>query len=116
MDIVVRVRKVLPSSSFFKRDGGEVVVNGFVGVLEGGQFERVMKFDVLGSDRWNQMRIVEGGLYEIQFDANSRESNGKWYTSLNCWYAKAVSSENGSGDSGTQTSASGSGGDDEPPF
>lgn len=42
---------------------------------------------VVMNDRIDQMNIQAGALYTVDVDAESREFNGKWYTTLTGWKA-----------------------------
>lgn len=50
-------------------------------------YPRKVAFTVFGEDRVNEMenRISEGMLVRVSFDLESREYNGRWYTSIRGW-------------------------------
>lgn len=101
MDITVKVIKVLDALRFAskKGDGTEVVKNRFVGETVLGQYPKRIAFSVIGEERYAQMGIVVGGQYNVSFDVESREWQGRWFTDCNAWKAVRVD------DSGSQNQA-----------
>lgn len=97
MDITVKVIKVLDALRFAskKGDGTEVVKNRFVGETVLGQYPKKIAFSVIGEERYAQMGIVVGGQYNVSFDVESREWQGKWFTDCNAWKAVRVDDSNG---------------------
>ena len=89
MEITVTIEKILEPQSFDKNDGTKMVRNSFVGKTNG-QYPKSMKFDVLKPETFEKMRLAVGSEYIVSFDAESREWNGKWFTSLNAWKAVAI--------------------------
>lgn len=89
MEVNGRVIAVLEPQTFKGRNGSDFTKNGFV-IETSGQFPRRMKFDVLNGDMWNRILLKEGMDVSVSFDAESREWNGRWYTSLTCWKCLVV--------------------------
>ena len=89
MEIQVVIEQVLQPESFSKKDGTQMVRNSFVGKTKG-QYPKSVKFDVLNAETFTKMQIAIGGEYLVSFDVESREWNGKWFTSLNAWKAVAI--------------------------
>ncbi len=91
MDINVKILEILPAQSFAKRDGSQGVRYGFVGETTTGAYDKKVKFDVLSQDMWVKMDVKSGVVYNVSFDVESREWNGRWFTSCNAWRAVAMS-------------------------
>lgn len=90
MEVNVKVERLLDAQSFVKKDGTQIVRNSFVGVTTQGNYAKHLKFDVLNQESWQKMQIRVGVAYQISFDIDSREWQGKWYTSLTAWRAVAI--------------------------
>ena len=87
MDIQVVVKEILPDVQYqSKKDGSVHNRHQFVAETMG-QYPRKMKFDVMSDETWGKMNLQVGVMYNVGFDADSREFNGKWYTSLTAWKA-----------------------------
>lgn len=90
MEIQVTIEKVLDVQSFVsKKDGKEYKRFSFLGVTDG-QYPHKICFTCLGEDKWVQYGIVVGGRYQVSFDIQSREWNGKWFTQCDVWKAVRV--------------------------
>lgn len=90
MEIQVKVTKILPEERFVsKKNGDEFVKNSFVAETLG-QYTKQIKFDVLKSETWEKMAITEGATYDVSFEIESREYNGKYFTSVNAWRADII--------------------------
>lgn len=84
MDIQGKVLQVLPEQRFNGKNG-ELVRNSFVIEVANGNYPKKLKFDVLKEELWQKMGVRVGANVQVSFDIESREWNGKWFTSLNCW-------------------------------
>ena len=92
MEIQVKIIKVLETQSFTSQKTGNVYVkNTFVGATQG-QYPKNIAFAVMGEDKFAQMGIVVGGTYNVSFDVESREWNGKWFTEASAWRARRIDS------------------------
>lgn len=90
MEVNVKVERLLDAQSFVKKDGTQIVRNSFVGVTTQGNYAKHLKFDVLNQESWQKMQIRVGAAYQVSFDIDSREWQGKWFTSLTAWRAVAI--------------------------
>ena len=88
MDVTGKVVAVL-QPEVFKGRNGDVTKNGFV-IETGGRFSKRLKFDVLNLELWNKLVLREGLDVNVSFDAESREWNGRWFTSLLCYRCLVV--------------------------
>lgn len=90
MEINVKVVKILDAQRFTSsRTGNEYVKNIFVGTTQG-QYPKTIAFSVMGEDKFQKMGIVVGGMYDVSFDVESREWNGKYFTECNAWLVKRI--------------------------
>ena len=90
MEIQVKVVKILDAQRFVsKKDGSEIVKNTFVGETQG-QYPKNIAFSVMGADKFAGMAITVGGTYNVSFDVESREWQGKWFTEASAWRAQRM--------------------------
>ena len=73
-----------PQTFVSQRNGNTYVTNVFV-IETGGQYPKKIAFKVLGADRFSQMGVVLGHTYNVSFDVDSREWNGRWFTDCVAW-------------------------------
>jgi len=106
MEVQVVVKQILPDFSYqSKKDGSMQVRHSFVGETMG-QYPRTIKFDVMNEDKWVKMNLRVGVTYSVGFEIDSREWNGKWFTSLNAWKAFEAGANTPSNQQQQQQSAS----------
>jgi hypothetical protein len=85
MDITIKVIKILDSvSGVSQRTGNAWEKHSFVGETEG-NYPRKVCFSVMGKDRWDKFAIRVDMKYNVSFDVESREWQGKWFTELSAW-------------------------------
>lgn len=89
MEITGIIIKVLPEQ---KINGELKVKNAFVIEWKDNGYPLMLCLDVLGEAKWDKMKhnIVVGNQVTCKFNATSREYNGKYFTSCNCWYCALV--------------------------
>jgi hypothetical protein len=49
------------------------------------QYPRQAVIEVFGEDRINELSIIPGEQVRLNVEVESREFNGKWYTSVRAW-------------------------------
>lgn len=87
MEVQVKITEILEPQSFLGKDGITTYTRySFVGTTFG-DYPRVIYFQTLGQDKYQQMNIQLGGIYTISFDIESRKYNDKYFTSINAWKA-----------------------------
>ena len=66
---------------------GEWVRRGFVAETVNTEYPKKMQFDVIGEERWQKMSqyVQVGREVKVSFDAESRQWQSKWFTSLSCF-------------------------------
>ncbi|MCX6282052.1 MAG: DUF3127 domain-containing protein [Bacteroidetes bacterium] len=91
MELTGKLIKILPLQTGTGKNGvwkkQEFVVE------TAGQITRKVCFSLWG-EKIDQARLSEGEQFEISFDLESREYNGRWYTEAKAW--KAVRKEKSS--------------------
>ena len=93
MDVNVYVESVLTPQSFVKRDNSTMTRYSFIGLVRNGQYQKKVCFTCLGDDRWKNLGIVVGCEYNISYDLESREFNGRWYTDVIPWKSVALNTQ-----------------------
>lgn len=91
MEITGKIVKILDAQRFTsKKDGSEIVKNAFV-IETQGQYPKTICFSVIGEEKFKQMSLVVGNVYNVSFDAESREWNSKFFTELTAWKVVSIS-------------------------
>ena len=84
MEVVGKIIQVLPAQEGVGRNGNPWKVQPYV--LETVEnYPRKVHFEVFGEDRINQNPCELDQLVTVSFDIESREFNGRWYTSIRAW-------------------------------
>ena len=107
MDLNVKIVKILDAQSYVSKSNNQTYVTRFfVGETTNTQYPKMVAFKVFGEDKFNAMGIVVGGTYNVSFDVESREWNGKYFTECQAWRAVRVdvAQAQNANNSGTQQS------------
>ena len=84
MEIVGKIIQVLPPQEGVGRNGNPWKLQGYV--LETVEnYPRKVHFEVFGEDRIKANPCELDQLVTVSFDIESREFNGRWYTSIRAW-------------------------------
>ena len=84
MEVVGKIIQVLPLQEGVGRNGNPWKVQPYV--LETlDQYPRKVHFEVFGEDRIRMNPCAIDQLVTVSFDIESREFNGRWYTSIRAW-------------------------------
>lgn len=84
MEVVGKIIQVLPAQEGVGRNGNPWKVQPYVlETLE--NYPRKVHFEVFGEDRIKQNPCDIDQLVTVSFDIESREFNGRWYTSIRAW-------------------------------
>ena len=98
--IIIKVEKILDKQTFTSSKNGNVYEKyGFVGVTQA-QYPKTIAFFVMGAEKFENLGIVVGKSYNVSFDVESREWNGKYFTDITAWKAVCID-----GETGTQANA-----------
>ena len=84
MEVVGKIIQVLPAQEGVGRNGNPWKLQGYV--LETfDQFPRKVHFEVFGEDKIKNNPCDIDQIVTVSFDIESREFNGRWYTSIRAW-------------------------------
>ena len=84
MEVVGKIIQVLPAQEGVGRNGNPWKVQPYV--LETlDQYPRKVHFEVFGEDRIKMNPCDIDQSVTVSFDIESREFNGRWYTSIRAW-------------------------------
>ena len=84
MEVVGKIIQVLPVQEGIGKNGNPWKVQPYV--LETlDQYPRKVHFEVFGEDRIKANPCDIDQLVTVSFDIESREFNGRWYTSIRAW-------------------------------
>lgn len=100
MEITGKIIQVLPEQRFNGKNG-EIVKNCFVIEWKDNGYSQKLCLEVIGSDKWEKMQraAVVGHEVNCRFNVTSREYQGRWYTSCQCFYCATVGVEHQSSES-----------------
>ena len=91
MERTAKIIQVLPEQRFNGKNG-EIVKNAFVIEWTDNGYTQKLCLEVMGADKWEKMKkaVVVGNEVLVKYDATSREWQGKWFTSCQCFYCSNV--------------------------
>ena len=91
MERTAKIIQVLPEQRFNGKNG-EIVKNAFVIEWTDNGYTQKLCLEVMGEDKFEKMKraIVVGNEVIVKYEATSREYNGKYYTTANCFYCSNV--------------------------
>lgn len=101
MEITGKIVNVLPTLSGQGKNG-EWVKNSFVIEWQDNGYKQLLCLEVVGADKFEKMKNAVKVGYEVlcKFSVSSREWNGKYFTTAQCFYCSNVG-----GQQQTQTQA-----------
>lgn len=91
MQIKGRIIKVMPVTSGVSKAGNEWVKAEYI-LETHSEFPKKVHFDIFG-EKAKTYVLKEGDNVTISADIESREYNGKWYTSVHAWKAEMIGEE-----------------------
>lgn len=84
MEITLRIIQVLPTQEGVGKQGNPWKLQPYVGeTIE--TYAKKVYFEVFGESLMERAHAEEGDLVNVSFDLESREFNGRWYTSVRAW-------------------------------
>ena len=91
MERTAKIIQVLPEQRFNGKNG-EIVKNAFVIEWQDNGYTQKLCLEVLGEDKFEKMKkaVVVGNDVLVKYEATSREWQGKWFTSCQCFYCSNV--------------------------
>lgn len=84
MDIVGKIIQVLPLQEGVSKTGNPWKVQSYVLETQE-QYPRKVCFEIFGEERIKNNPCNIDDLVTVSFDFESREFNGRWYTSIRAW-------------------------------
>lgn len=84
MEVVGKIIQVLPLQEGVGRNGNPWKLQAYVLETQD-QYPRKVHFEVFGEDRIRQNPAALDQLVTVSFDIESREFNGRWYTSIRAY-------------------------------
>jgi len=84
MDIVGKIIQILPLQEGIGKNGNPWKVQGYVLETQE-QYPRKVQFEIFGEDRIKNNPCNIDDVVTVSFDIESREFNGRWYTSIRAW-------------------------------
>lgn len=94
MELTGKVIAILEPQSFTSKKDGNVYITTVFVIETQGQYPKKVAFKVMGEDRFKGMQIVVGHNYNVSFDVESREWQGKWFTECSAWKAICIDGQN----------------------
>ena len=91
MERTAKIIQVLPEQRFNGKNG-EIVKNAFVVEWQDNGYTQKLCLEVVGADKFDKMKkaVIVGNEVLVKYEATSREYNGKYYTTANCFYCSNV--------------------------
>lgn len=92
VEITGRVVNVLPTQSGKSKNGNDWVKNSFVIEWSENGYAQHLCLEVTGAEKWEKMKnaVCVGNDVLVRFSVSSREYQGRWFTSTNCFYCSKV--------------------------
>lgn len=85
MEIVGKITQVLPlQQGVSKTSGKDWQLQGYVLETQE-QYPKKVHFEIFGEDRIKSNLCEIDEIVTVSFDIESREFNGRWYTSIRAW-------------------------------
>lgn len=93
MEITGKIIQVLPEQGGVSRTSGkEWKMQAYVLETQE-QYPRKVHFEIFGDDRIKANPCRVDDIVTVSFDLESREFNGRWYTSVRAWKVEKVEQE-----------------------
>ena len=91
MERTAKIIQVLPEQRFNGKNG-EIVKNAFIIEWQDNGYTQRLCLEVMGEDKFEKMKkaVVVGNDVLVKYEATSREWQGKWFTSCQCFYCSNV--------------------------
>lgn len=95
MELQGKIVAVLPEQRG-NSSKGEWVKNAFVIEWQDNGYTQKLCLEVMGADKWEKMQkaVVVGYDVQVRFNVTSREWQGRWFTSCQCFYCANIGAAN----------------------
>lgn len=84
MEINLKIIQVLPAQEGVGKNGNPWKMQGYVGETQS-EYPKKVYFEVFGEERIKDNPCDIDDMVKVSFDIESREFNGRWYTSIRAW-------------------------------
>lgn len=84
MEINLKIIQVLPAQEGVGKNGNPWKMQGYVGETQS-EYPKKVYFEVFGEERIEKNPCDIDDMVKVSFDIESREFNGRWYTSIRAW-------------------------------
>lgn len=84
MEINLKIIQVLPAQEGVGKNGNPWKMQGYVGETQS-EYPKKVYFEVFGEERIKDNPCDIDDMVNVSFDIESREFNGRWYTSIRAW-------------------------------
>lgn len=84
MEINLKIIQVLPAQEGVGKNGNPWKMQGYVGETQS-EYQKKVYFEVFGEERIKDNPCDIDDMVKVSFDIESREFNGRWYTSIRAW-------------------------------
>lgn len=114
MEISGKVIKILEPQTFVSQKTQQSYTKHAFVLETQGQYPKKIAFSVMTDERFNAMQIAVGATYNVNFDVESREWKGRFFTECTAWKVMLL---NGGGTSvPSHSQQNGGAGDPNAPF
>lgn len=90
MDIQGTIIAILPARSGISKNSGKEWMTQQYVIEVPGQYPKKMAFEVFGEDRIRQFNIQNQGQYNVSFDIDASEYQGRWYNTVRAYAVTPV--------------------------
>ena len=90
MELTGTIIAILPARSGISQNTGNAWMTQQYVLEIPGQYPRHMVFEVFGEDRIRQFNIQLQGKYNVSFDIDASEYQGKWYNKIKAYSVVAL--------------------------
>lgn len=90
MKIIVTLKAILPLQTIQSKDGSKTYTKReFIATEKDSKYPKDICFTLFGEDKVKMLDgFVAGNALEVMFDLQSREFNGRYFTSVDVWNIK----------------------------
>ena len=93
LEITGKVIAILPQQSGISAKGNKWVRYSFV-IETQEQYPKKVLFTCTDEEKWNRWNIAIDAQYQVSFNVNAREWQGKWFNDVEAWRVVGVNGNN----------------------
>lgn len=107
MEIIGKIIQELPlQKGIGKTSGKEWQLQAYVLETQE-QYPRKVHFELFGEDRVKANKCSVDDIVKVSYDIESREFNGRWYTSIRAWRVEVVTDDDATKQDDSQNNSAG---------